>query len=155
MTIWTSPAASLQNSRERANDVHFEFWFCSHLQPLGSHLSLKQVNFNTCKNCKISSLALQKFGIYSRTSLGSFHDFSASSSGENRNFFAEQHCRNLGFLQSCVRRNHDVLRTEVAVTCSDLTATCLGSHLQVAASGAKWKLKIRTSCELNETFSKH
>ena len=46
-----------------------------------------------CQNGKISSsLALQKFGIYSRKSLGLFHDFSARSSGEHRNFFAEQHC---------------------------------------------------------------
>ena len=52
---------------------------------------------------------------------------------------AEQLCRNLGFLQNCVWKNHDILRTEVAVTCS---------HLQVAA---KWNIKMRTSCELNET----
>ena len=49
----------------------------------------------------------------------------------------EQHCRNLGFLQSCARRNHDILQTEVAVTCSHLAAICLSSLLQVAASGSK------------------
>ena len=115
--------------RERANNVHFGFLFCSHLlrQPLGNHLSLKQINFDACtlnsfcKNCKISSsLALQKkLGSYSRKSLGLFH-FSAHSSGENRNYFTEQHCRNLGFLQSCVRRNRDILQAGVAVTCSHL-----------------------------------
>ena len=150
--------------QNRANDVHFNFWFCNHLQPLaatcsGSHLAatLQPLVTQTskfqhctlsslCKKCKISSsLALQKFRIYSRKSLGLFHDFSARSSGKNRNFFAEQHCRNLGFLQNCMRRNHDILRTDVAVTCSHLAATC--SHLQVAA---KWKIKTRTSCELNE-----
>ena len=120
---------------------------CSHLlrQPLGSHLSLKQVKFNTCtlislcKSCKISSSL-------ARTSLGFFHDLSARSSGENRNFFAEQHCRNRGFLQSCVRRNYDILRTEVAVTCSQLAATC--SHLlgQPLASGCKRQQNGNSKC---------
>ena len=45
-------------------------------------------------------------------------------------FFVEQHWRNLGLLQNCVRRNHDILRTEVAVAVT-------WSHLQVAASGGK------------------
>ena len=27
-------------NRERANDVHFDVWFCSHLQPLGSTSTL-------------------------------------------------------------------------------------------------------------------
>ena len=115
----------------------------SYLQPLVAQTS----KFQHCtlsslrKNCKISSpLPLQKFGIYSRKSIGLFHDFSARSSRENRNFFAERHCRRLGFLQNCVRRNHDILRTEVAVTCSHLAAT------------AKWKIEMRNSCELNGLF---
>ena len=73
--------------RERANDVHFDFWCCGHLQPLaatcsGSHLQplVTQASkfqhctlSSLCKNCKISSsLALQNFRIYSRKSLGLF-----------------------------------------------------------------------------------
>ena len=103
--------------RERANDVHFDFWFCSHLQPLVTQASkLQHLHFEF--------LAVQKFGIYYRKSLGTVHDFSACSSGENRKLFAEQHCRNLGFLLNCVRRNHDILQTEVAVTCNHLATTC-------------------------------
>ena len=64
--------------QNRANDVHFNFWFCNHLQPLaatcsGSHLAatLQPLVTQTskfqhctlsslCKKCKISSsLALQ------------------------------------------------------------------------------------------------
>ena len=137
-----------------------DFCLCIHLQPLAQaaiwqplaatcHSSKHCTLSSLCKSCKISSwLALQKFGTYYRKSLGLFHGFSELSSGENRNFFAEQHCRNLGFLQNCVRRNHDILRTEVAVACSHLAATC--KWLRVAA---KWKIKMRTSCKLNE-FSK-
>ena len=84
---WIAPCGRLERKgyRERANDVHFDFWFCSHLQPLaatcsGSHLQplVTQASkfqhctlSSLCKNCKISSsLALQKIRIYSRKSLG-------------------------------------------------------------------------------------
>ena len=121
-----------RSSRERANDVHVDFWFCSHLQPLaqaatwqpiGGHLQPLVTQASKCqhctlsslfKNCKISSsLALQKFGLFSRESLGSFHDFSAHSSGENRNFFAEQRCRNLVFSElRAENQNAHLLRAQ-------------------------------------------
>ena len=137
---------TVEKSREGANAVHFDFWFCSHLQPLAQvatwqPLVTQASKFQHCtlsSLCKTvikssSSLALQKFELYSRKSLGLFHDFSARSSGENRNFFAEQHCRNLGFLQNCVWRNHYILDRS-------------SSHLQPLASGCKWLQNGKSKC---------
>ena len=117
--------------RERANDLHFDFWFCSHLQPLAQaatwqplvtqarklqHCTLSSL----CKNGKTSSsLALQKFVFF----LGKILDYfmiSPRAARENTGISSQS-----SIVEILVFfRNHDILRTEVAVTCSHLAATC-------------------------------
>ena len=63
---------------------------------------------------------------------------------KNRSFFPEQHCRIMKFSGQ--------KQQSLAATWQPLAATCLGSHLQVTA---KWKLKMRTSWELNVNSGKH
>ena len=120
---------------------------CSHLlrQPLGSHLQplvtqaskLQHCTLSSSsKKCKVSSsLALQKLGIYSPKSLGIFHHFSARSSREKTGISSQNSIAEiLVFWRTACGEImiFSGLRTEVAVTCSHLAATC--KRLRVAAT---------------------
>ena len=76
-----------QHRRERANVVHFEFWFCSHLlrQPLGSHLQPLVTQASKFQHVMISPrAALGKTGISSQNSIAEIEIvvFSRAACGE-------------------------------------------------------------------------